>query len=356
MSTIAENIRTIRETMAEAARQAGRDPSEIRLCAATKMNDAAAVRAAIEAGVDCCGENRVQEIQEKRPQGAYEGKPLHFIGHLQTNKVKYIVGVVDLIESVDRLELLQCIEKQAAKVGVTQDILLEVNIGNEESKSGFTPDGARQIAAEMAKNCRDRKTVVFLPLIKTSQKFCTILNEHGFRAAEVNGGSEDRARILAAFDRGDYNVLCNSMLLTEGWDCPTVDCIVVLRPTKIRSLYAQMVGRGTRLAAGKAELLLLDFLWHTERHELCHPAHLICENEDVARRMTANIEAAGCPVDIEEAEQKASEDVIAEREEALAKQLQELGEHTAYEQIMLAVSDFEKGNLRLSTVLTSMNG
>ena len=130
MSTIAENIRTIRETMAEAARQAGRDPSEIRLCAATKMNDAAAVRAAIEAGVDCCGENRVQEIQEKRPQGAYEGKPLHFIGHLQTNKVKYIVGVVDLIESVDRLELLQCIEKQAAKLGVTQDILLEVNIGN----------------------------------------------------------------------------------------------------------------------------------------------------------------------------------------------------------------------------------
>lgn len=181
-----------------------------------------------------------------------------------------------------------------------------------------------QIAAEMAKNCRDRKTVVFLPLIKTSQKFCAILNEHGFRAAEVNGGSEDRARILAAFDRGDYNVLCNSMLLTEGWDCPTVDCIVVLRPTKIRSLYAQMVGRGTRLAAGKAELLLLDFLWHTERHELCHPAHLICENEDVARHMTANIEAAGCPVDIEEAEQKASEDVIAEREEALAKQLQEM--------------------------------
>ena len=147
MSTIAENIRTIRETMAEAARQAGRDPSEIRLCAATKMNDAAAVRAAIEAGVDCCGENRVQEIQEKRPQGAYEGKPLHFIGHLQTNKVKYIVGVVDLIESVDRLELLQCIEKQAAKVGVTQDILLEVNIGNEESKPN---SGARMQTASSA--------------------------------------------------------------------------------------------------------------------------------------------------------------------------------------------------------------
>ena len=150
MSTIAENIAAIRKTMAEAAHRAGRDPSEIKLCAATKMNDAAAVREAIAAGVDCCGENRVQEIQAKRPQGAYEGKPLHFIGHLQTNKVKYIVGVVDLIESVDRLELLQCIEKQAEKVGVVQDILLEVNIGAEESKSGFTPEQTLQIASEMA--------------------------------------------------------------------------------------------------------------------------------------------------------------------------------------------------------------
>ena len=150
MSTIAENIAAIRKTMAEAARRAGREPSEIKLCAATKMNDAAAVREAIAAGVDCCGENRVQEIQAKRPQGAYEGKPLHFIGHLQTNKVKYIVGVVDLIESVDRLELLQCIEKQAEKVSVVQDILLEVNIGAEESKSGFTPEQTLQTASEMA--------------------------------------------------------------------------------------------------------------------------------------------------------------------------------------------------------------
>ena len=150
MSTIAENIAAIRARIDAAARLSGRTGADITLVAATKMNDAARVREAVAAGIDACGENRVQEIQEKRPQGAYEGKPLHFIGHLQTNKVKYIVGVVDLIESVDRLELLQCIEKQAAKVGVTQDILLEVNIGNEESKSGFTPDGARQIAAEMA--------------------------------------------------------------------------------------------------------------------------------------------------------------------------------------------------------------
>lgn len=114
------------------------------------------------------------------------------------------------------------------------------------------------------------------------------------------------------------------MLLTEGWDCPSVDCVVVLRPTKVRSLYCQMVGRGTRLSPGKDHLLLLDFLWHTERHELCHPASLICQDEEVAKKMTEHIEQAGCPVDIEEAEKTAAEDVVAQREEALAKQLEEM--------------------------------
>lgn len=178
-----------------------------------------------------------------------------------------------------------------------------------------------QIADEMDKHCRDRKSVVFLPLVKTSQKFTEILRSKGFRAVEVNGNSDDRSQILKDFDNGKYDVLCNSMLLTEGWDCPSVDCIVVLRPTKVRSLYSQMVGRGTRLHQDKDHLLLLDFLWHTEKHELCHPAHLICESEEVAKKMTENIDAAGCPIDIQEAEQKATEDVIAEREEALAKQL-----------------------------------
>lgn len=182
-----------------------------------------------------------------------------------------------------------------------------------------------QIADEMKNYCRDRKTVVFLPLVKTSQKFRDILNECGFRAAEVNGNSTDRAEILADFDSGKYNVLCNSMLLTEGWDCPSVDCVVVLRPTKVRSLYCQMVGRGTRLCEGKTELLLLDFLWNTERHELCRPAHLICENEEVARKMTENLaESAGAAVDLEEAENKASEDVVAQREAALAETLEKM--------------------------------
>ena len=182
-----------------------------------------------------------------------------------------------------------------------------------------------QIATEMKKYCANRKTVVFLPLVKTSQKFRDILNTQGFNAAEVNGNSTDRAEVLNDFENNKYNVLCNSMLLTEGWDCPSVDCIIVLRPTKVRGLYCQMVGRGTRLCKGKEDLLLLDFLWHTERHELCRPAHLICTSDEVAKKMTENLaENSGCPIDIEEAEEKASEDVVEQRERALAEQLQKM--------------------------------
>lgn len=171
--------------------------------------------------------------------------------------------------------------------------------------------------------CKGRKTVVFLPLIKTSQKFRDLLNAKGLQAAEVNGQSTDRKEVLADFDAGKYNVLCNSMLLTEGWDCPSVDCVVVLRPTKVRSLYSQMVGRGTRLSEGKADLLLLDFLWMTDKHELCRPADLVCEDRAVARQMTENLAGTGVPEDIEEAAAQACEDVVAHREEALAKQLAE---------------------------------
>lgn len=182
-----------------------------------------------------------------------------------------------------------------------------------------------QIAEEMKQHCMDKKTVVFLPLVKTSQKFRDILNSKGFKAAEVNGESKDRAEVLEAFDRGDYNVLCNSMLLTEGWDCPSVDCVVVLRPTKVRALYSQMVGRGTRLFPGKTHLLLLDFLWHTEKHELCRPAHLIAENEEVAKAMVAKTEEqTGVELDLDDLEAAAKEDVTAQREEALANKLAEM--------------------------------
>ena len=177
-----------------------------------------------------------------------------------------------------------------------------------------------QIADEMARYCRGRKTVVFLPLIATSQKFCRMLNDIGMRAAEVNGMSDDRSKILAEFEHGMYDVLCNSMLLTEGWDCPAVDCIVILRPTKVRSLYQQMVGRGMRLFPGKENLLLLDFLWLTERHDLCRPSALIAKDANIAAMMDENLRNDE-EVDILEAEEDAERDVLREREEALAREL-----------------------------------
>ena len=137
--SIAENVAAVKENIAAAAVRCGRSPDEIKLVAATKMNDAGRVRQAIEAGVDICGENRVQELQEKYALGAYEGCPLHFIGHLQKNKVKYIVGKVGLIHSVDSVALASEINKRAAALGIVQDILLEVNIGAEPAKSGFAP-------------------------------------------------------------------------------------------------------------------------------------------------------------------------------------------------------------------------
>ena len=148
--TIADRIQNIRSQMNEAAIAAGRDPKEITLCAASKMNDANNVRLAIAGGVDCCGENRVQELTQKLSEQAYDGVPVHFIGHLQTNKVKQVVGKVDLIQSVDSVRLLNAIQAEAAKQGIRQRILLEVNIGNEDSKSGFYADEIFEICEKMS--------------------------------------------------------------------------------------------------------------------------------------------------------------------------------------------------------------
>lgn len=138
--SIAENVTAVRSRIDAAA-----EGRRVLLVAASKMNGAAAVREAIAAGVDACGENRVQELVEKNTQGAYAGAPLHFIGHLQKNKVKYLVGTADLIESVDSVELLRLIDARAAKLGVIQDVLLEVNIGGEAAKSGFEPSALGQV-------------------------------------------------------------------------------------------------------------------------------------------------------------------------------------------------------------------
>ncbi len=143
--SIAENVAIVRERIRQAAVEAGRDPSEILLCAATKMNDADAVRQAIAAGVDCCGENRAQELTAKLAQEAYTGAPVHFIGHLQTNKVRQVVGKVALIQSVDSLRLLRAIQAEAARQGIRQEVLLEINIGSEPGKTGFAPENIWEI-------------------------------------------------------------------------------------------------------------------------------------------------------------------------------------------------------------------
>ncbi len=150
MSAIAENIAVLRERIERAAAAAGRAAGEVAFVAATKMNDADNVRAAIAGGIDACGENRVQELVEKYEQGAYTGAPLHFIGGLQKNKVKYLVGKVDLIQSVDSYELALTIAKKAQQLGVTQDVLIEVNIGREEAKSGVLPECTDELLARLS--------------------------------------------------------------------------------------------------------------------------------------------------------------------------------------------------------------
>ena len=147
--SIAENVSYILENIHNAAILAGKDPTSVTLCAATKMNSAEKVREAIAAGVTCCGENRVQELTEKLAQNAYEGALVHFIGHLQTNKVKQVVGKVSLIQSVDSIRLLDAINKEAQKQGIIQDILLELNLAGEASKSGFSTDEVRLLLPEM---------------------------------------------------------------------------------------------------------------------------------------------------------------------------------------------------------------
>ena len=181
--SIAENVAQIKADMAKAAIKAGRDPKDILLCAATKMNDAENVRQAIAAGVDCCGENRVQELTQKLKENAYEGAPVHFIGHLQTNKVKQVVGKVSLIHSIDSLRLLEAVNREAARQGICQDILLEINIGAEESKSGFDAEALPDVLSKIGsfENIHVRGLMAIPPICQNStdnhkffQKMCNL--------------------------------------------------------------------------------------------------------------------------------------------------------------------------------------
>ena len=219
---IKENIAEIRRRMDAAARKAGRDPGEILLCAATKMNDADRVREAIASGVDCCGENRVQELVQKSALHAYDGKPVHFIGHLQTNKVRQVVGKVDLIQSVDRVELLACIEKEAARQDLIQDILLEINIGAEESKSGFTPEEAKAVAADMERypHCRLRGLMAIPPISEKSGSNCRFFEEIQRIAVDITTKSPHNSsmEVLSMGMTDDFEdaIACGSTMIRVG--------------------------------------------------------------------------------------------------------------------------------------------
>ena len=173
-----------------------------------------------------------------------------------------------------------------------------------------------EIAKSMAEYAKDRKTVVFLPLVRMAQEFAEMLRSYGFDAQEVDGQSPDRKEKLEWFaNAGKGAVLTNAMLLTEGWDCPDTDCVVVLRPTKVRSLYSQMIGRGTRLAPGKSDCLILDFLWLSTRHDLCRPASLITGNDEDAQRVSEKaveeeLELFDALTDVEEQRRNALADAI----------------------------------------------
>ena len=220
--SIAENIAHIRANIAEAAIAAGRNPEEIMLCAATKMNDAENVRQAIRAGVDCCGENRVQELTKKLSENAYDGAPVHFIGHLQTNKVKQVVGKVDLIQSVDSLRLLEAIQAEAQKQNIIQDILLEINIGKEPNKSGFLTDDINEILDKIATfdNVRVRGLMAIPPISHFSGENSKFFQEMYNLSVDITTKKYDNVLvdILSMGMSDDYRdaILCGSTMIRIG--------------------------------------------------------------------------------------------------------------------------------------------
>ena len=220
--SIAENIKRIKEKIAQAAIAAGRNPEDILLCAATKMNDAENVRQAIAAGVDCCGENRVQELTAKLSDNAYEGAPVHFIGHLQTNKVKQVVGKVDLIQSVDSLRLLDAIEKEASRQGICQDILLEVNAANQESKSGFTTQEIPSVIEQLGEysSIRVLGFMTIPPICEKSGDNDKFFQEILQLSVDITAKKYDNVcvKILSMGMSGDYEdaIRCGSTMIRIG--------------------------------------------------------------------------------------------------------------------------------------------
>lgn len=258
----------------------------------------------------------------------------------------YVLGVTATPKRADQKSLARVFDstafeynlKDAIKDGYlspikAQCIPLELDISRVAVNAGDYAPGEiantldpylEQIAVKMETYCKGRKTIVFTPLVKTSKTFRDILSEHGFSAVEVNGQSGNRKEALEGFANGTYDVLTNAMLVTEGYDELSVDCIVCLRPTQSESLYQQIVGRGTRLCEGKKDLLLLDFLWLTGKHKLCKPADLFASDEEIAKKMCGLIDESKDPLDLMDLEEDVITEINRDREEALARQLDAL--------------------------------
>jgi superfamily II DNA or RNA helicase len=265
---------------------------------------------------------------------SYQRVLAHFDGHAK------VLGVTATPDRGDQRSLGSYFEDVAYEVGlheliedgylsriVVRTVPVAIDLGSVRTLAGDYNDAdlgdaiepaLREIVAPLREAIGTRQTLVFLPLIRTSKRFVELCHEAGFSAAHIDGTSEDRADLLARFAAGEFQILSNSMLLTEGFDEPSVACVICLRPTKVRALYAQIIGRGTRLHPGKENLLVLDFLWMTGRHSLVRPAHLVASTPEIADAMIAQAAAAGD----EERDLLADEiDAKAQREAALAAEL-----------------------------------
>lgn len=267
---------------------------------------------------------------------SYQRVLAHFHDHAK------ILGVTATPDRGDQKNLGSYFEEIAFEIGLhdlihqgflariaVRTIPVRIDLGAVRTTAGDYNDAdlgdaiepvLREIVASLRAAIGTRKTLVFLPLVRTSRNFVKLCTEAGFTAAHIDGESIDRRLLLARFAAGEFQILSNSMLLTEGFDEPSIECVVCLRPTKVRALYAQIVGRGTRLHPGKENLLVLDFLWMTERHTLVRPAHLVASTPEIADAMIAQSQAAAGidePLDLLDAET----DAKAQRESTLAAEI-----------------------------------
>jgi superfamily II DNA or RNA helicase len=236
--------------------------------------------------------------------------------------IAFEIGLIDLIKAGYLCPIR--VETVPLKIDIRDVKTIAGDYAADDLGDALRP-WLKKIAELLARDFADRKTLVFLPLIAISQEFAALCRDYGMAAEHIDGDSSDRAEILTRFSRGETRLLSNAMLLTEGYDEPSVDCVVCLRPTKIRSLYAQIIGRGTRIHPGKDHLLIPDFLWLSDRHDLVKPAQLMASSPDEAGRIEAQLEAAngmlGLAKEFSDTALLEAQSVEAERRRQLAEKL-----------------------------------